>query len=190
MTKAELRKLYLQKRLALTAAQRDLLNLRIYHHFFAWPELNVLKTLHVYLSLEEKGEPDTWSIIDKLRREHAHIRLVVPRVSREGELDHIFLEGLHQLKKSKWNIWEPQQGVEAFPAQLDAVIVPLLAYDWHGHRVGYGRGFYDQFLAQCRPDCRRIGLSFFEPVDKIEDVRAEDVALDAVICPTGFRLSR
>ena len=49
------------------------------------------------------------------------------------------------------------------------------------HRVGYGKGYYDQFLKQCRSDCLKIGLSYFELVERIDDVHAGDVRLDFVI---------
>lgn len=183
MTKTEARQVYLERRLALSDAQRAVLNERLYHLFFVLPFLNTIKTLHVYLPLEEKAEPDTWQIIDKLRREHGHIRLVVPKVTTGGYLDHYFFEGLHQLQKNKWNIWEPVQGVPAMPEKIDAVLVPLLAYDERGHRVGYGKGFYDRFLAQCRPDCLKVGLSFFEPCPLLRDVEATDVRLTHVLTP-------
>ncbi len=71
---------------------------------------------------------------------------------------------------------------------IDAVLVPLLTFDETGHRVGYGGGYYDRFLAQCRPDALKIGLSFFEPVEQIEDLNEWDVRLD--ICVTPDRIYR
>jgi 5-formyltetrahydrofolate cyclo-ligase len=66
------------------------------------------------------------------------------------------------------------------------VFVPLLAYDKSGQRVGYGKGFYDTFLQQCKPNTVKIGLSFFAPEENIEDVSANDVALDYVVTPEGI----
>ncbi len=169
--------------MALSDSQRAALNLQLYHRFFAQPFLHTVKVLHVYFPLEEKGEPDTWQLIDRLRREHGHIRLVVPKVTAGDHLEHYFFEGLHQLQKNKWNLWEPAQGLPASPGQIDCVLVPLLAYDERGHRVGYGKGFYDRFLAQCRPDCIKMGFSFFGPCAAMEDVEATDVRLDYVLNP-------
>ena len=61
------------------------------------------------------------------------------------------------------------------------VLVPGVCFDRDGHRVGYGKGFYDRFLKTCRPDCVKIGLSFFEPVEKIDDVHNGDIALDFLV---------
>lgn len=66
---------------------------------------------------------------------------------------------------------------------LDAVLVPLIAFDARGFRVGYGKGFYDRFLKTCRADCLKIGLSLFPPVEKIADTADFDVKLDACATP-------
>jgi len=61
--------------------------------------------------------------------------------------------------------------------------VPLLISDEQHYRVGYGKGFYDRFLANCRKDCKKIGLNFFKPIQKISDSNEFDIALDEVIYP-------
>ncbi len=185
MTKAEARKLFLQKRKELGDAQRDVLNLHIYNHFFLDPSLSFIHTLHIFLSMERTHEPDTWQIIDRIRREMPHIRLVVPRINENGVLDHLYFEGLHQLKAGGFGIMEPQQGVPAEVRKLDLVLVPLLAADTHGNRVGYGKGHYDRFLVDCREDCKKVGISFFEPVDEISDAEAHDIRLDVLVTPNG-----
>ena len=79
---------------------------------------------------------------------------------------------------------EPVKGSPAAsPTILQAVIVPGLAFDKKGFRLGYGAGYYDRFLKRCRPDCKKIGLNFYEPVPKIEDTHDGDVPVDLVITP-------
>ena len=63
------------------------------------------------------------------------------------------------------------------------VIVPLLAYDKEGHRVGYGKGYYDKFLEKCNPHTMTVGLSFFDPVKEITDIEPFDVPLNYCITP-------
>ena len=63
------------------------------------------------------------------------------------------------------------------------VLVPLLAFDKLGHRVGYGKGYYDRFLAKCPPNCLRIGLSLFDPVERIDDVVPTDIRLNSCLTP-------
>ena len=72
-------------------------------------------------------------------------------------------------------------------ALLDAVLVPLLTVDAAGHRVGYGGGFYDRFLAECGPNTQFIGVSVLDeaPVAGIADLLPTDVALHAYLTPGG-----
>lgn len=185
MTKKELRKLFLERRKALSEASCVSLNLAIYSTFFTAIDLSFIKVVHTYLPMANTREPDTWAILDRIRREFPHIRICLPRVAGD-ELEHIFYEGPQQLQASAWGIPEPRQGVPVALQKIDLVIVPLLAVDRNGHRVGYGRGFYDRMLNSVRPDCRKIGLSFFEPVQAIDDVDQHDVPLNACITPGGF----
>jgi 5-formyltetrahydrofolate cyclo-ligase len=62
----------------------------------------------------------------------------------------------------------------------------LFGFDKKGYRVGYGRGFYDRFLSRCRKDCIKVGFSYFEPVDEIEDVCSLDVKLNYCITHEKF----
>lgn len=185
MTKEETRKIFLQKRQALSEAEFQQLNLQLYNQFFTQLDLSFIKCIHIFLPIENKREPDTWPIIDRIRREFPYVRISIPRVV-EGELENIYFEGLHQLKKNKWGILEPQQGVPTPSEKIDLVLVPLLAFDMFGNRVGYGKGFYDKFLEQCRTDCKKIGVSFFLPIEKIEDVNSFDIKLTGCLTPTEF----
>jgi 5-formyltetrahydrofolate cyclo-ligase len=69
------------------------------------------------------------------------------------------------------------------PADIDMILVPLLAFDKKGYRVGYGKGFYDKYLADCRKNCIKAGFSYFDPVDEIADKGDFDVPLDLCITP-------
>jgi len=185
MTKQELRKFYLQKRLALSDAEYFQLNHQLCENFFAHVDLSFIKVLHTFLPLEKNKEPNTWLIIDRIRREFPHIRLSIPRVNNQtGELENLFFEGLHQLQLNSWGIQEPKQGVPTESVNVDMVLVPLLAFDKQGHRVGYGKGFYDKFLATCKPSCKRVGLSLTEPVEEISDTNPFDIKLQLCVTPT------
>jgi 5-formyltetrahydrofolate cyclo-ligase len=186
MTKQELRKVFLQKRLSLTEAEYQLLNRKLCDRFFASVELSFVNVVHCFLPILEKKEPDTWLIIDRLQREFAHIRIVVPKVNiEENQLDHFLFEGFSKLKTSTWGVSEPAEGIPIPVEKTDVVLVPLLAFDPTGHRIGYGKGYYDRFLAACPPHTGRIGLSFFEPVDSIE-ATATDIRLTGCVTPDRF----
>jgi 5-formyltetrahydrofolate cyclo-ligase len=61
--------------------------------------------------------------------------------------------------------------------------VPLLAFDIKGNRVGYGKGFYDKFLSECKPETIKIGLSFFDAEEIVEDTSIKDIQLDYCVTP-------
>lgn len=182
MKKDELRKIYLSKRKALSAHELSQLSKQLCDLFFLSVELSKIKILHIYLPIESKQEPDTWLIMDRLINEYPAIQLSIPKVDNE-KMESFFYEGNHQLEKNHWGILEPAYGVFTPPEKIDLIVVPLLAFDLHGHRVGYGRGFYDRFLKTCRPDSIKIGLSLFDPVDAIE-FNQHDVLLNHCLTPT------
>jgi len=68
-------------------------------------------------------------------------------------------------------------------SEIDLIFVPLLAFDETGNRVGYGKGFYDKFLTKCRPDAIKVGLSYFEAIDRISDSEQFDIPLNYCITP-------
>jgi 5-formyltetrahydrofolate cyclo-ligase len=99
------------------------------------------------------------------------------------EMTNFLLTDTTIIKKNKWNIPEPAEGIEVPAHKIDVVFVPLLAFDLEGHRVGYGKGFYDIFLAGCRKDVMKIGLSLFEAEERISGVLSSDVPLDYCVTP-------
>jgi len=184
MTKDKLRALYLERRLTISGQLCSLLSHNLYERFVSYFDASTIQVLHSYLPMEKNREPDTWIIIDWFRMKYPEIRISLPRVNFEtGQLDSIYFDDRYQLQKNKWGLEEPHLGVPTPPEVIDLVIVPLLAVDKRGHRVGYGKGYYDNFLSTCRPDCKKVGLSFFEPVDSIEDINPLDVPLNYCITP-------
>ena len=184
MTKPEIRKLYLQKRSALSAAECIDLSQQICNHFFSAIDLSSTKVIHTFLPIEKNKEPNTWFIIDRITKEFPKIRISIPRINNQtGGLENFYFESHEQLKQNILGIPEPEQGVPTEPEHIDIVITPLLAFDASGHRVGYGKGFYDKFLQTCHDHCRRIGISFFPPVDSIDDINQHDQKLDFAITP-------
>lgn len=186
MTKKELRKIYLTKRTDLSEGQYEQLNRQLCNHFFKVVELSGIQILHTFLPIKRTREVNTWLIIDRLKKDFSHIKVAVPKINNQSsELDHYFLENQEQLKNNMWEIPEPVYGIPVPTNKIDAVLVPLLAFDKQGHRLGYGRGFYDRFLADCRRDCLKIGLSFFESEEKIDGINEKDVPLNLVVTPRG-----
>jgi 5-formyltetrahydrofolate cyclo-ligase len=182
MTKAEIRKEILSRRKAISREDRTAISEAIADHFFSNFDLSYVKFLHVFLPIERFNEVDTKLIIAKVWKEYPDVRTVVPRVNSESnEIENLTFDPYTKLIKNAWEIEEPAHDEFVAAERLDLVLVPGLCFDGQGHRVGYGKGYYDRLLRKCRPDCTKVGLSFFELVDKIEDVHDGDVKMDSVI---------
>lgn len=138
---------------------------------------------HLFLTIEEQKEVETEFILQILAGYDKEI--VVAKTNFETlEMTNYLLTDNTKFQKNEYNIYEPVDGIEVPIAKIEVVFVPLLAYDKKGNRVGYGKGFYDKFLSACNEDVIKIGLSFFEPEETIDDVFESDIRLDYCITPT------
>ncbi|RKR81302.1 5-formyltetrahydrofolate cyclo-ligase [Mucilaginibacter gracilis] len=141
-------------------------------------DLEGIKCIHLFLPMLERREPDTFLIISWLKQNYPAIRLAFSKSDFATTSMQHFLDDEHlEIDSNDFGIPEPIAGTIIDVTEIDMVIVPLLAFDKQGYRVGYGKGFYDRFMAQCKPGTQFIGLSFFEPVDTIEDSNEYDVRL-------------
>ncbi|MGB7210508.1 MAG: 5-formyltetrahydrofolate cyclo-ligase [Pyrinomonadaceae bacterium] len=186
MTKTELRKTYLARQKALSSSERAEKSSVIALHFFECIDLSKTKLLHCFIPIERLNEVDTSIIHHALRENSPKTRIAVPRINFETrELESLICTSETKLIENAWGIREPVDAELVDPADIDVVLVPGLAFDRVGHRVGYGKGFYDRFLKTCRNDCVKIGLSYFGAVDEIDDIHEGDIALDLCITPDG-----
>ncbi|MDO6491117.1 MAG: 5-formyltetrahydrofolate cyclo-ligase [Cellulophaga sp.] len=136
---------------------------------------------HIFLSIEEKKEIDTGSILAILQGKDKNV--ILPKMNADNTLTNYLLTDSTIIKKNSYNVPEPVDGIDILPNKIDVVFVPLLAFDKKGNRIGYGKGFYDAFLSECKPNVLKIGLSFFEAEDVITDVYKDDVPLDYCVTP-------
>ncbi|WGH76939.1 5-formyltetrahydrofolate cyclo-ligase [Tenacibaculum tangerinum] len=181
MLKTELRKLYKQKRNALKPLEKEKLQKNIYKQIFEL-KTNDIRTVHLFLSMRKFNEIDTKPIINYFTEKGK--RIIVSRCNfNTNSLTHFYLEENTKLHLNKFGVPEPVDAEEAHVKDIDLVFVPLLISDEQNYRVGYGKGFYDRFLSECRKDTQTIGLNFFSPIERIEDVHEFDIALDLVIYP-------
>ncbi len=184
MTKSELRKIYLEKRRNLVANAFAAKSHQIAGRFFENCELSMVRNLHCFIPITKFHEIDTSLIYERVWSDFPQIKTVVPQVDLErGEIAHVAFTAATKLVLNKWGICEPAGADVIDPQEIDLVIVPLLCFDKCGFRVGYGKGFYDKFLSECRPDCLKVGLSYFPPVETIDDTGDHDIPLDIYITP-------
>ena len=176
MTKKELRKTYKARRKDLSEDQIENLSLAISNQLLKLPIWDYT-FYHIFLAIEEKKEVNTDYILNILSGKDKNI-LISKSDFETGGMMHFLLTDNTVIKKNSYNIPEPIDGIEILNDKIEVVFIPLLAFDKKGNRVGYGKGFYDRFLANCKPETIKIGLSFFEAEEEISDIFEGDIGLD------------
>jgi 5-formyltetrahydrofolate cyclo-ligase len=183
MTKRELRKVYREKRLLLDEGYREQLDSGLFDQLIRldWSKCNYL---HIFLSLPKYNEPDTSRFIHWIRHQHPHIKLVLSKTDlADGSMINYLWNEHTSIAQNQWGLLEPTGGEVVNEELVDSVLVPLLVADKKGNRIGYGKGFYDRFLAKCRDDVRSIGLSYFDLVEQIVDTEEWDFPLKYCMTP-------
>jgi 5-formyltetrahydrofolate cyclo-ligase len=186
MTKEELRKTYAEKRAALTDKERmkldDLLLIQFQRLSFAG-----VQTVLSFWPMDDRGEMDTHLYTRYLIAIIPHIQICYPVIdTKSNHMEAFAVEEDTVFEENKYGITEPVNGKQIDPQEIDMVIVPLFAFDERGYRVGYGKGYYDRFLKRCRENVMMAGISYFEPVRRVDDTHEFDVPLNFCITPQNL----
>ena len=181
MTKKELRKKYKVHRNNLSLDNIDEKSLTIANQLLTldiWGK----SFYHVFLTIAEHKEINTDYILNILAGKDKHT-VISKSNFKTITLENYLLTDSTVIKPNHWNIPEPVDGIPIENSKIDVIFVPLLCFDTQGHRVGYGKGFYDNFLSNCNPETITIGLSLFEAEDNIEDIYKGDILLNYCVTP-------
>ena len=182
MLKNEARKLFLSKRISITSEAYNHINNKILEGIESLKPQLEEKNIHIFLSIPDKAEIETSQIIELLRSWNCTIYTSISNFDK-STMDTAELKRDTIIKENKYGIPEPVSIQFTSSSILDIIFIPLLAYDQSGYRVGYGKGFYDRYLANCDKDLFKIGLSPFEPIKSISNIDKFDVPLDICISP-------
>ncbi|NBX79732.1 MAG: 5-formyltetrahydrofolate cyclo-ligase [Flavobacteriales bacterium] len=181
MLKSEIRALFKQKRKGLSFLELNRNSkqiTRLILEQFDFKNRNV----SIFLPIEKHKEFDSYSLLETLIKQSA-----TPIVSKsnfeDGSMTLFKYENADQLEINSFGIPEPKFGETVSESLLEFVLVPLLAIDKHGNRVGYGKGFYDKLLAKCNPECITIGINLFNELIEIDDLNPYDVRLNYCVTP-------
>lgn len=153
--KRELRRAVLAERDALPPEERARRSVVATERFLALPEADAVGTVLAFWSFG--SEIATGPLIDELHRRGMHVAL--PRIV-EGELEARRYRPGDPVSEASFGAFEPTGGPPLDPTELDLVVVPAVAFDRDGRRVGYGGGYYDRFLPNTRADAIRVGIGF------------------------------
>lgn len=184
MLKQDIRKLFRKKRDELSLPLKEKYDLQISQKFREFVS-DTVNSVHIFLPIKSKKEIDTWTIIHQLWEQNLDV--IVPKMHEgKNEISSCKLTPTTKLEENSWGVPEPVQAVLINESKIDAVVVPLLAYEPEGYRVGYGKGFYDNFLIRLGEKVMKIGLSYFPPVAEITDIDDWDIPMDVCITPDAI----
>lgn len=125
-----------------------------------------------------RNETATNNIFDEACRQGKQV--YYPRVTGES-LEFVQINGLAQLVVGSFGVLEPADNLEVGRQEPELILIPGVAFDRQGHRLGYGRGFYDRYLARCSGQVVRVGFSYsFQLCDSLP-ISAHDQALDVLV---------
>jgi 5-formyltetrahydrofolate cyclo-ligase len=181
-TKEQLRSEYRQLRKSMKHEEVRDKSVVIAQNFLSWLENRPeLTHFHLFFPMDRFNEVNTFYIKQYLdEREKV---LYTSQVSKDAlRLETLKLPKDAAFFLDEWGIPVPQESIQASPSKIQVVFVPMLAYDKQGHRVGFGKGYYDVFLSGLSQDVIKIGLSFFSPENEIP-AESHDVRLDYCITP-------
>lgn len=187
LTKQQSRDYFLEERKKISTIETETKSERIAARLLEVLAESTVRYLHSFIADGSRREVDTLFIRQILQTKLPQLHWVAPRViPRTRNMQHFLWDDATTFLSNRWGIDEPDPASSTLlDIQLiDAVLVPLLAFDKQGHRAGYGGGYYDRFLAECRSHVLKIGVSFFDPIDVLSDVNAWDVPLDLCVTPS------
>ena len=187
MKKSEIREKALAERKSWSQEKFEWMNSELLNQIQAFiqplPRKLMLMSFH---SMEQHREIMTAQLHEILINEPFYNQLIFPKVEKNtNQISPYLTDKKSKFLASDWGILEPMEetSVRLNPTDIDVIFIPLLAVDTQGHRVGYGKGFYDRFLANTKPELIKIGLGLEEPIEPIEDLNPYDIALDFAITP-------
>lgn len=162
---------------------KDELSRTIIDRFLALPEYKAGKTVMFYVDV--RAEVRTRFALPEVLT-HGK-RIVVPWCNDKGELELFHLTSMDELAVGMYKILEPKLELRGLPAKqlrpedLDLVMVPGVAFDRTGGRMGHGKGYYDKLLQHARPDAPLVALGFECQFFPAIPVGEHDIYMDKII---------
>lgn len=154
-------------------------------------DMSKVNVCHVFLPMLNQAEPDLWPLLKLWVDKYPNLIFAAPISDfKTKSFAQYQLDTAEFPPYSVKGIPEPSSTVEISPGLTDIAFIPLLAADVYGSRVGYGAGFYDRFLAQCAPECIKIGVALYGAIEGVIAHEQHDIKLDYYASPTELIKTR
>lgn len=143
------------------------------------------KRIHLFYPIKTKQEIYTWFIHKQLINQNCKFYTSVHN-TQKNSWDCIQFDPNINFKETTFKVPVPAKYINSSYSQIDMIIIPLLAFDKDGNRIGYGKGIYDKIISNLKPNCIKIGVSFFENQNETIHSQIHDKKLD--YCQTTNKL--
>jgi len=186
VTKEDIRRMMARRRKEMGQQEIDEKSVRIAEFLLSLDFIKNSQTIMAYVNMP--GEVRTEKIIEDLLK--AGKTVVVPVcITQTVDLLASQIKGLDELVAGHYGILEPKKEYirPVDPSILEVIIVPGLAFDIHGNRIGHGKGYYDRFLMKVPPFAKKVGLAFDFQVMPSVPVCHFDVPMDLIITESGIK---
>lgn len=184
MLKLDARIEYRDKRNLLTPEKVNVLSEQIFNVFFQNFDISKYKNVHFFNTITKMKEVNTSFFVNTLLEKHPNINLITSVSDINSNfLTHYIVNKDTVYVENLFRIPEPTNGIKINENEIDLVLIPMFLFDEKGHRVGYGKGYYDRFLRELSDNCVKVGVNFFGPIDSIDDANEFDVILDYCVTP-------
>lgn len=141
-----------------------------------------IKSCHTFLPINRNNELNTWPLVEELHKADVEVVLSVSDFS-SLTMRHFIYSPEIKFQLNKFDIPEPINAADADTTNLEMILIPLLAADKNGNRIGYGKGFYDRLLADLPSGLLKVGVNLAPLFDRFDFKESHDVKLDLCITP-------
>ena len=186
MDKKIIRKNMLEIRNRFSQQERAEKSAMMWQHFMQTNQYHKADIIFTYVSMNTEAE--TTPFFEKIWKDNK--KIAVPMTEQNRQMCFAYLDKLEELTELQWGIPEPnkQNSVIAEPTENSIFIVPALAVDKMGNRIGYGGGYYDTYFSKYQYGLKMAFVFSEQQLEKIETLLITDIALDGVITEKGVFL--
>ena len=160
----------------LSLADKQEMDRAIFQRLISHPRIMEAKTVYCYFSMSRLGEVDTQSFIEYALEKG--IKIALPKIV-DNQIEFYQISSLSDLVVGKMKIMEPDENCKKVLAVDETILIPGLAFDQNGNRLGYGKGYYDRYLAEKNHYLLALAYNF-QIYDKLE-VEQHDIEVTEII---------
>lgn len=173
--KKELRSRIQAQRSAIPLVEKAAYDARIRESLWSLVQERKCKKVHLFLPM--KTEVNLYPFIQKLL--DTGVKIYTPKTLKKRKLEHLELYSLKELEEGLWGTKHPKNS-QVYEGTFDLIIVPGLAFDLGHNRLGYGGGYYDNFLKN-HPNVYKVALAYPFQIQAEVPVEAHDTKVDAIV---------